>query len=284
MYWQTLIFFALTYITLTLSLNISVGYGRLLCLCQATFYGVGAYSVALLPMMVPSHSPGLMYVLGVFVGIGTSALLGGLLSLLGDHLKDDYFLMSTFAFSEIAQEYLANSNWSGGNIGLRLTPMNMGGVEYAFIISAGVLALVAFWVCGRIERSHFGLALITFSVDESLSTVLGNSSRSLRFQCMAVSAALAAFAGCIAAPQLGYIHPTFFGIDESVLIFTMLTLGGLGSRYGAILGAFVLAVMPSILTFFPIATRLDAPIRQIIYGLLLIVLMRLRPAGLIPHR
>jgi len=284
MYWQTLIFFALTYVTLALSLNISAGYGRLLCLCQATFYGIGAYSVALLPMMMPSRSPARMYVLGVFVGISISAALGGLISLLGDHLKEDYFLMSTFAFSEIAQEFIANSNWSGGNVGLRLKPLNMGGVEYVFVVSAGILMLVAFWICGRIERSHFGLALITFSVDESLSTVLGNSSRSLRFQCMAVSAVLATLAGCIVAPQLGYIHPAFFGVDESVLIFTMLTLGGLGSRYGVVLGAFVLAVVPSILTFFPIATRLDAPIRQIIYGLLLVVLMHLRPSGLIPNR
>src|SRR3712207_6311236 len=268
-YVLALLYLFLIYAVLAMALNIAAGYTGVLSVGHASFYAAGAYSAALLSKMISAEyqlTPLPFfphYAICILSGVIISTILGAALALLGHRLKEDYFLMATLAFGAILQDILRNVTWTGGSLGVRSIP----GVELnGFSLSSGggaitlafTAVLAVFWLCGRIERSPFGLALHTVAQDESLAITSGEFPVWLKVRAMMISAGLTGLVGALIAPYLRYIDPTFFGLQESILLFAMVMVGGAGTRYGPILGALMLITIPGILPFMRIPTIWDA--------------------------
>lgn len=266
---------------LATSLNLVVGYTGLLSLCQAAFYGLGAYTSALtgIYLNVP-------FIGGVLMA---SAVAGGfsiVVSLATSRLRDDFFAIATFGFQFIIWNLF--NNW----IALTRGPMGVPGVSrpeifgYAlegplpYLFLTVIFLLVAQVVSFRIVNSPFGQVLVSIREDESLAEMLGKPLAGFKVKIIAVSAIMAGVAGSVYAHYVTYVSPASFTVMESILILSMVIIGGTGSMRGPLLGAMVLITLPEILRFLGMPSDLAANMRQVLYGGSLVAIALYRPQGL----
>ena len=276
--WHILVILGL-YTMLGLSLNLVVGYTGLLSLCHAGFYGVGAYTTALL--MISLHW-------GFFPALGVAALFAALLGLVvalpALRLKGDYFVLATLGAQIILYDLFYN--WTGltrGSYGLTGIPVphvfgwEVGSPFAYFLFVAAFTALCAL-LLGKLTESPFGRVLRAIRSDEMAMASLGKNTVGFKLTAFCLAAALAAIPGGLFAGYMRYIDPSSFTLMESILILSMVVVGGAGSRSGPMLGALVLVLLPEILRFAQFSDAVAANLRQIIYGVALVVVMRFRPA------
>ncbi|MCK4658567.1 MAG: branched-chain amino acid ABC transporter permease [Phycisphaerae bacterium] len=270
------------YIILAASLDLLAGHTGLLSIAHAAFYGLGAYTSALLTVKA-----GAPFLLGVLGGMFVAALLSLLVSLPSLRLIDDYFVIATFAFQMILFSIFNNWNeLTGGPTGIPGIPEpSVIGWEVTshleFVVLAGVFAILAFLVVWRLTTGPFGRALHAIREDEVLAKSIGKNALRFKITVFAISSALAASAGSLYAHYITYIDPTSFTVMESILVISMVIIGGAGSLWGPLLGAFVLVTLPETLRFIGLPSAVAANLRQIIYGSLLVVMMMVRPQGLV---
>ncbi len=268
------------YAVLAISLNLVAGYTGLLSLAQAAFYGLGAYASAL--MAVHFGTP---FILGALVGAGVAGGLSLVVSLSAAHLRDDYFAIATFGFQFIVWNIM--NNWTT----LTRGPMGITGIPrprvfgealespLSFLVLSGSMLLAAYLLSARIVRSPFGRVLMAIREDESLAEMLGKSPIGFKVKIFAVSAILAGTAGAVYAHYFTYISPASFTVMESILILSMVIIGGAGSMRGPLLGAVVLVMLPEVLRFLGMPTAMAATLRQVIYGVALVAIALFRPKG-----
>ena len=269
------------YVILTLSLNLVVGYTGLAVLSQAGFACVGAYTSALLALDFGAPAW-----LGAVAGGALAALTGGGLALCTSRLKGDYLALATFGFGVIV--YSVAKNWTQltrGPLGLpgippfRLFSFGLSSA-WAFQLLVGVAAAATYWVLERIVRSPFGRVLAAIRDDELAAEALGKNVGQFKVQAMMVSAFFAGVAGSFYAHYVSFIDPTTFSVMESVAVLLMVVFGGMGSLVGSVMGASVLVLLPEALRFLGLPNEYAAPVRQMIYGLLLVLVVLKRPQGL----
>lgn len=267
---------------LALSLNLVVGETGLLSVTQAAFYGIGAYTTALL--LVGS---GVNFFLAAFAGMlctGTIALgIGIVLS----RLRGDYYALGTFGFNVIVFSIFLN--WQSVTRG----PLGIPGIprpelfgfsfseNFSFLILSFAFCLFTFAVCRFITRSSFGRVLKAIREDEEAIAVFGYSTTYYKLTIFTVSAMLAALAGSFFASYITFIDPSSFSLNESIFILAIVILGGLASHRGAVVGAAFLIILPEALRFVGFPPDIAAQMRQLVYGLILIILMLYRPQGLL---
>ncbi|MDL1984287.1 MAG: branched-chain amino acid ABC transporter permease [Deltaproteobacteria bacterium] len=267
---------------LSISLNIACGYAGILSLAHAAFYGIGAYTVGLLTVKA-----GMPFWPAFLLGGIFSAILGLLIGIPTLRLKGDYLLIATLGFGEIFRNSLIN--WDGLTEGSRgitaIPPASFFGFQLAtdqtfffLLLTVIVLCIVTSYL---VKNSPMGQILFAISEDEDGVSALGRNTTYFKVVTMAISAFWAGIAGGLYATYVGYISPNLFTINESILIFTMVLLGGLRSIGGSILGAFVLVALPEVMRFIGLPNTIAAVVRQMIYGSLLIVIMYFRPQGLL---
>lgn len=269
------------YIILTVSLNLLVGYTGILSIAHAAFYSVGAYVAAL--MALKFHTP---FLLNLVLAILASAFLGALVGIPSLRIKDDYFIIATFAFQVIVFSILNNwVNFTGGPMGLPGIPQPVIifriSSHLPFLILTTVLAVLCFYVCKRIIQSPFGRVLKSIREDEVFTQSMGKDVASFKVKIFMVSAGMAAIAGALYATYISYIDPTSFTVMESIFIISIVIIGGAGNLWGSVLGAFVLISLPELLRFIGLPNSIAANIRQILYGGLLVAFMLWRPRGFI---
>lgn len=278
--WHILILICL-YTILAMSLNVIVGYTGMLSLCHAAFYGIGGYSVALL--MVNLHW---QFLPAIFFAMFISAMLSLIVSLPSLRLRGDFFVLATLAFQVITFSLLYNwTNLTHGPYGISDIPSpSLLGVRIDTAPRYAILASGIACMCGllilNLIASPFGRVLVATRDDQVAATALGKNTLTFRILAFAIGAAIAAVAGGLYACYARYIDPTSFNTLESIFILSVLVAGGAGSMYGPVTGAVLLIVLPEILRFLPLTDAIAANLRQIIYGMLLIVLMRFRPQGI----
>ena len=141
---------------------------------------------------------------------------------------------------------------------------------------AAAVALLA-WLFGR---TRFALALKALRDDEPAAATLGIAPRRVFTVAMVLSAAMAALPGALFAAYVSYVDPTGFSIGESVLVLAMLVVGGSGNLRGPVVGAAILVLLPEALRFAGLPAEVAGPVREMTYGILLVVLMYLKPRGL----
>jgi len=272
---------AAIYSVLAISLDLLAGHTGLLSLAHAAFYGLGAYTSALLTL----HG-GLPFLASVFVGMGVAGLISLAVSLPSLRLHDDYFVITTFGFQMIL--FSVFNNW----IDLTHGPLGIPGIPQPLVLGWHVDSNVDFVVLGiaftaiaylivyLLTSAPFGRVLHAIREDEVFAKAHGKNTLYFKVAAFAVSAALAAMAGSLYAHYITYIDPTSFTVMESILIISMVIIGGAGSSWGPLVGALVLVMLPEALRFIGLPSPVAANLRQIIYGALLVVMMMFRPRGL----
>lgn len=270
------------YATLAVSLDLLAGHTGLLSMSQAAFYGLGAYTSALLAVEFGVPFPG-----SILAGMGLAALISFVVSLPSLRLRDDYFVIATFGFQVIAFSIL--NNW----MSLTRGPLGIPGIprpnilgwkvesQLSFVVLGGIVAFFSYLVVTRIAESPFGRVLRAIREDELFAEALGKNTLGFKVAAFAVSGAVAASAGSLYAHYITFIDPTSFTVMESILIISMVIIGGAGSRWGPLIGAVVLVSLPEALRFLGLPSSVAANVRQLIYGALLVVMITLRPRGLV---
>jgi branched-chain amino acid transport system permease protein len=263
------------YVVLTLSLNLITGFCGQFSLGHAGFYGVGAYTAALLA--VNYASPFLLNLAAAALAAGFLGFLIGLPTL---RLGGIYLAMATLGFGEII--YLVLLNWlalTRGPLGIPAIPgpailgVDLGTPARQYYLALG-LALLATVIVTRLVNSRFGEAIQAIREDEIAAEAMGIPSTRLKVLTFSISAAIAGVAGGFFAHYTSFVSPGSFTLVESILVLSILVFGGMGSVEGSIAGAVLLTVAPEVFRFL-------AEYRMVIYGALLLGLIVFRPQGLL---
>lgn len=270
------------YIMLTLSANLTIGMANLLTMCQAAFYGIGAYIGTYFLMQF--DLPFIVIALAVMLFTGIFSLLVSYASM---RLKGDYFVIATMGFQLIVYTILYNwTDVTRGPYGIPGIPgiklfgaIELSGV-YAYLALSLVLAGIVILLCYHLVKSPFGRVLNAICADEVTVQSLGRNTAAFKRWAFFISASIAGLAGMIYASYVSYIDPTSFTLDESIFILSALFIGGIGNIKGPILGAIFVVLLPELLRFVGLPDSVAANLRQIIYGLALILVMYFRPQGL----
>lgn len=270
------------YIILTLSLNLVVGYTGLPSLGHAAFSCVGAYTSALLALNL-----GLSPWLGLLIGACVAALLGVVIGFPSLRLKGDYLALATFGLGVIV--YSVAKNW----VSLTRGPMGLPGIPgfsilgfqlseiWSYLILVTLFVFLTYFTLGRVVNSPFGRILRGIREDEIATLAMGKDVDRHKILVFVIGAFFAGIAGSLYAHYITFIDPSSFTIMESILILLMVVFGGMGSLSGSFVGAAILVIFPELLRFLGMPSAVAAPLRQMIYGLLLIVLMLKRPQGIL---
>jgi branched-chain amino acid transport system permease protein len=201
-------------------------------------------------------------------------------------LKGDYLALATFGAGVIA--YNVAKNWMGVTRG----PMGLPGIPgfalgswilniWAYLVLVATVAGVVVWSCRNITKSPFGRNLMSVREDETAAMALGKDTARLKLVAFVTGAFFAGIAGSLYAHYITFIDPSSFTTMESITILLMVIFGGMGSILGSVVGAVVLVVLPELLRFVGMPSSVAAPLRQMIYGLLLVLLMLWRPQGIL---
>lgn len=272
------------YVILVLSTNLTVGMANLLTMCQAAFYGIGAYIGTFFLMQF-----NLPFVVIALIVMALTGLTSIVISYASVKLKGDYFILATLGFQMIV--YTILYNWisvTRGPYGIPGIPAiklfgvwSLNGIYSYFFLSL-VLVMAVVWFFGQLQRSPYGRMLKAIRTDELSAQALGRNTIQLKSWAFFISAAFAGLAGTVYASYVSYIDPTSFTLDESIFIITALFIGGIGSRvWGSVVGAAVVVILPELLRFVGLPDAVAANLRQIIYGIVLVLLMFVKPQGLL---
>ena len=270
---------------LTVSLNLLVGYTGILSVAHAAFMGIGAYTAALL-----LTEWGFNFFLTLPVGLAVAGLVGAALAASTLRLKGDYYIIGSFGFQVIMYNVLLN--WIGltkGPFGIRNIPKPQAfGVAFGGPGRYAILALAflagSVWVALRVAESPYGKVLRAIREDEAGAASIGKNVNRYKISIFVVSSMLASLGGALYAGLISYVDPFAFTIHESIFLQVLVIIGGAGNVYGSVVGAAVLIVIPEMLRFFEVPTTVASPIREILYGSLMVLFLRFRPKGLLPER
>ena len=265
--------------------NVAGGYAGQVSLGHAAFFGLGAYSAALLGTRW-DVSPWI----GLLVGAGLATALGFIIGFLSNRLRGPYFVLATIALSQVL--LIVASRWRGFTSGSEGIPVpfragfwTLGIADkrvwvYLVLVLAALLYLVQLYL----ERSRRGYQLAAVREDEDAALSLGVPARRLKVAAIAVSAALTAVCGTLWAQYVGFVDPFYvFSVDLSVRFCLAAILGGIGTPLGPFLGAALITILETSLRarFGGIGAGLVG-IYLIIYGVVLILMVRFAPHGLVP--
>ncbi|TAK88110.1 MAG: ABC transporter ATP-binding protein [Betaproteobacteria bacterium] len=307
--WVRITNYAILYVLLALGLNIVVGFAGLLDLGYIAFYAVGAYTYALLAS--PHLNIHLPFWVILPIGAGIAALFGALLGAPTLKLRGDYLAIVTLGFGEIVRIFLNNLsqpvNLTNGPQGIaRIDPFQLNGfsfgtyekfiglefsgpIKYYYLLLVVALAIILVNV--RLQNSRIGRAWEAIREDEIAARSMGINTRNLKLLAFAMGASFGGVAGGMFSAIQGFISPESFVLVESIMVVSMVVLGGMGNIAGVVLGALLLSFVPEILrwTVEPAQRALfgrmlvdPEVIRMLLFGLALVLIMLFRPAGLLP--
>ncbi|GHU88115.1 branched-chain amino acid ABC transporter permease [Bacteroidia bacterium] len=262
------------YVMLSQSLNLSAGFGGMISLAHAGFYGVGAYTAALLS--VNYHLP---FLLALPAAMMLSGLLALIVSAIALRTIDDYFIICTLGIQVIVFSLM--NNWmslTNGPLGIPGIPgMQLFGIDieskWAFLLLTIFFVALIFFFLKKLTGSSFGLTLRALSEDEIFAQSLGKNVYLSKVIAFTTGAMIAAVPGVLYAHYISYIDPTSFTVDESIFILSIVIIGGMQNLWGSVLAATFLVLLPEALRFVGMPNAIAANMRQIIYGGILIFMM-----------
>ena len=307
--WVRITNLAILFVFLSLGLNIVVGFAGLLDLGYIAFYAVGAYVYALLAS--PHFDIHWPFWVILPIGAAVAALFGVLIGAPTLKLRGDYLAIVTLGFGEIVRIFLNNLshpvNITNGPQGIaRIDPFRVGGVDfsksdsflgltfsgpikYYYLLLLVLLAVI--FINVRLQDSRIGRAWEAVREDEVAARAMGIDTRNIKLLAFAMGASFGGIAGGMFSAIQGFISPESFVLVESIMVVSMVVLGGMGNIWGVILGAVLLSFVPEILRFTvePVQMRLfgrmliePEVIRMLIFGFALVLVMAFRPGGLWP--
>jgi branched-chain amino acid transport system permease protein len=298
--WAGVLFLCAIYVLVAFGLNIVIGLAGLLDLGYVGFFAVGAYSVALFGSTQSPVVQGLQNRFGLSedwavtwaiclpIAILLTMISGVLLGWPTLRLRGDYLAIVTLGFGEIIRIVARNSDWTGGPQGIAAIPGPQGAPSadntvfglidakpwYWLVLSVVILMVFA---VRRLENSRVGRAWLAIREDEDAAAVMGVSGFKFKLWAFAMGAALGGLSGFLFASRGGFIEPTQFSAQLSILFVAMVVAGGAGNMAGVALGAFFLAYLPERFRDF-------SEYRTLVFGAALVLVMLFAPQGLIPSR
>ena len=270
------------YAILSVSLSLLVGHTGIFSMAHAALFGVGAYTYAVLTVQL-GWGPGPALVVALLL----AALAGAVMAIPSLRVSGDYFLVASFALQVVAASVFENwTSVTGGTGGIPgIQRPTMGPLDFgdsaAFLGLAVTVALLVVAVSLWLVRSPYGRMLHVVRDDEVVAATLGKPVRFAKVSVTVLSGAFAGLAGVLYAQYLLYLSPGTFEVATSVSIITMVVLGGMTSVAGSVIGAAVIVLIPQGLRQLDIASSVAGPLEQVFFGLLLILLMFVRPQGLL---
>jgi len=276
----------LVYFTVCLGLTIQFGYSGVMNFAAAAFLGTGCYTAAVL-----SAHTSLPHLLVLAAGGAVAALVGSILILPVLRTRGHYAAVVTIAFGLLFRTFLEVNDTLGGPQGLKLPSMKLlgmtfndnfsvAGIEFSFymhyVLTALALAVLAFAVTRRLERSWIGVSLDAIRLDETASACFGIHIARWKIVAFTLGNFMAGAAGALYALMLGFIAPTNFTFGDSLVMVSIILLGGIGNAWGAALAAAIVVVLPEKL-------QLIQEYRFLLYAAMVIVVLLYRPEGLLPR-
>jgi branched-chain amino acid transport system permease protein len=262
--------------------NVAAGYAGQVSLGHSAFFGIGAYSAALLSARY-GQSPWIGMLIGMVLSVGAGLIIG----YLSNRLKGPYFALSTIAFSQVL--LIVASRWRGFTAGSEGIPVpfrpgfwTLGLGHAAWLYLALAVAVAFYAVEVYLERSRIGYQLAGVREDEDAAEALGIASRRLKVVAVTASAALTSVCGTLWAQYVGFVDPFYvFSLDLSIRFALNTIIGGMGTALGPYLGSLLITTLETYLraTFSGAKTGF-AGIYLIIYGVALILVVRFVPEGL----
>ena len=307
--WVRITNLAILFVFLALGLNIVVGFAGLLDLGYIAFYAVGAYVYALLAS--PHFGLHLPFWMILPIGAAVACLFGVMLGAPTLKLRGDYLAIVTLGFGEIIRIFMNNlyqpinitngpqgiatiDPFAFGSFSLATTDTFLGltwtgPIKYYYLLLLAMLAVIVINI--RLQNSRIGRAWEAIREDEVAARAMGINTRNMKLLAFAMGASFGGVAGGMFAAIQGFISPESFVLVESVMVLSMVVLGGMGNIYGVVLGAVLLSFVPEILRYtvepmqkavFGKMVLEPEVIRMLLFGLALVLMMLYRPAGILP--
>lgn len=275
------------YAFMSLGQNLITGYTGMLSLCGAGFFAVGSYTTAILTTKL-----GWSFWASIPVAAVLCALLGVLIGLPTLRLKGDYLAIATLGFAEIVRNVI--NNWDSltngpmgiqripiiSFFGLQISPYN----KYAFLLLEVIMLAVCYFLLERLAKSRMGRALEAIREDEIAVSSLGINVTKYKVASFAIGAAVTGLAGCLQAEFVLSVSPGTYVFMVSIMVLCTVVLGGMGNFIAVILGSFII----QFISYFPqlvgLSSIIPAQAKQIIFGLILVVMMIYRPQGILGRK
>ena len=266
---------------LAMSLNLVLGYGGLLSVAHPMFYGVGAYCSALLAMQANVPLPMACIAAGLVCALASVPLAACSLRVSGD-----YFVIVSMGFQLGVLQIINNIDLTGATGGLSNIPSLFDGPHRSLLsLCVLLLAVVAALLLIRtIIHGPVGRALTAMRNDEDALAMLGRDPMRMKIAMFALSSGIAGFAGALYGHIFQYLSPTQFGLEASTALLTMVVVGGTATIWGPLLGAVVITVVPQAIQFLQLPVSISSPLQGIIFSLMVLVFLFLRPQGLMGGR
>jgi ABC-type branched-subunit amino acid transport system permease subunit len=277
----------LLYIVVCLGLNIQFGYAGVVNFAGAAFFGIGCYTAAVLT----NHSP-LPHLLVMLIGGMMSASIGSLLILPVLRTYGHYAALVTIAFAILFRVFLEVNDALGGPQGIKVPGMEIlgwklndglqfGDIEISFyanyVLLALAMAAIAFALVRRLERSWIGLNLDAVRLDETACAAFGIDVARWKITAFTLGNFLAGLSGAVYAMMTGFVAPNSFTFGDSLILVSIVILGGIGNPWGLSVAAAIVLMLPEKLQFIQ-------EYRLLLYAVLVILILLFRPGGLMPRQ
>lgn len=275
------------YVIACLGLNLQFGYSGVLNFAGAAFFGIGCYTAAVL-----TKNTGMPHLVILVTGGVMAALIGSLLLLPVLRTHSHYSAVVTIAFGLLFKIFLEVNDTLGGPQGLRVSGMNVLGWEFNDNIEIGdsfeasfyinyifvgmIMLALAFAFVRRLERSWIGLNLDAIRLDETAAACFGLNIARWKITAFTLGNFLTGLAGALYAMMLGFIAPTNFTFGDSLILVSIVLLGGIGNPWGLVVATTILIILPE---------KLQAiqEYRFLLFGTMVILILLFRPEGLLPR-
>lgn len=299
--WASVLFLVVVYMIAAVGLNVVIGFAGLLDLGYVGFYALGAYSVALFgspssPVVAAIQSRlglseewAVPFAMCIPIAIAMSLVAGVILGAPTLRLRGDYLAIVTLGFGEIIRITARNlDNVTNGATGISGVPVPPGpeidgrpffntvDAERWYWLALTILIVIIF-LAFRLEHSRVGRAWLAIREDEDAAAIMGVAAFKFKLWAFAIGASVGGLAGLLFGSKQQYVEPNAFMVQLSFLFVAMVVIGGSGNIYGALLGAFLL-------TYLPERFREFQEWRPFAFGVALVLVMILRPQGLVPSR
>lgn len=299
--WASVLFLVVVYMIVAVGLNVVIGFAGLLDLGYVGFYALGAYSIALFgspssPVVEAlqsrfglSETWAVPFAMCIPIAIAMSLIAGVILGAPTLRLRGDYLAIVTLGFGEIIRITARNlDNVTNGATGITNVPTPPGpeidGRSFFNTVDAErwywlalTILIIIIWLAFRLEHSRVGRAWLAIREDEDAAAVMGVAAFKFKLWAFAIGASVGGLAGLLFGSKQQYVEPNAFMVNLSFLFVAMVVIGGSGNIYGVLLGAFLL-------TYLPERFREFQEWRPFAFGVALVLVMILRPQGLVPSR
>ena len=260
------------FIMLALSLNIIIGYAGQSQLGHAAFFGIGAYTSAIM-----TTTYGLNFWISLPAAFIITGAVGALLGVISVRLKGDFLAYTTIGINFVIVAIFQYSDFFGASLGMSVAKPKIFGIKMGppqYLVLLAILIVLTCVFIWKMNKSYFGLALSSIRNDEMAAESFGIDVNKYKVLTFIIGTAIAGLTGAIYANYMSFIYSSDFAFVVSISIISMVVVGGIGTIRGPIFGAILLGTAPEMFRFL-------ADYRMIVYGGLLVLMMRFQPQGLL---